>query len=109
MCSRALVLSFAMAVSGCSLFAVRGESTATEPCTTSYVLPVIDAVLGAAGFVTVGYVLIHQYTDSTPSSPEAIGRIAVGVPAGVLGTTYVISALVGRVRVSRCRAAAASR
>jgi len=96
-------------LAGCSFVGVRGpsrtaSSSPTDPssirCTTSGVLPAIDALAGAAALgVMGGGILLEQTSDD--GEPEHFTLYYAG-PALAVAIIYFSAANFGTKRVSRC-------
>lgn len=99
------VVVIALIVPACSLFMVDGPpATPTAdapPCTRSYAIPIVDAVL-AAGSIAGGVAVGYPGAKADGRTEETIRAAVFAPPLLALGVTYVVSALVGRARVGRC-------
>jgi hypothetical protein len=105
-----LVALLALGGSGCSLFLVKGPPNASgfppsKECTTNYVLPVADVLLGLGEATGTAYALTASQSElqGLPTSR------AVSVAGGVTFTAlFAISSYIGFDQVSRCREAVAA-
>jgi uncharacterized membrane protein YqgA involved in biofilm formation len=98
-------LGLALALAGCSLFAVQGlpesYNATTVTCTESDLVPSLDAVGGVLAIAgAVGGEFVTQLTDHTVSHYE----LFYGLPLVVVGIVYLVAAGKGTAKVQRCRA-----
>ena len=87
-------LSLVLVIASCSF--LQPPRPPPEPCTA--VVPVIDAAFAAAGYATLAYTASNDDTEAA-----ANGVTFIGLPAAVIGTVYLASALYGTVKYSGCR------
>lgn len=101
-----MVMAVALAMSGCSLLAVRGPRSRGMDCTSSTAAPILDTVATVAAAVAAGAVFtqidVKPGSDGTPD-PAGFVVAFVGVPMVVLAATYGISAAYGFVQTGKCR------
>lgn len=95
-----------VACAGCSFVGVRGPSVDAQgkpaPCTTSDLLPSLDAVVGTLGVTgAVG----GEIADRLSSHPMQHFELLVALPALVAGIVFLTSASHGTDKVETCRAA----
>ena len=92
--------------SACSFAAVRAPHTATAKTeldceSISPTLDAVGAVIGLGAAAALGY------AAATTTGPNAMGTayaaMFLGIPAGVIGTTYAASGIYGAVTLARCR------
>jgi hypothetical protein len=106
---RIAVAAAALALSGCSLVAVRPpfsavkDPTAPVTCTTSGAPVVLDAFAAAAALLAVAYQSTYQFgcIGQAPDCGEAAGKRATAL----FGASLVLGAsgIYGAVAVERCR------
>jgi hypothetical protein len=106
------MLMILVATNGCSLLAVDGPPPVQARagtdfvCTTSYALPIVDAVGGGA-------VAVHELGDVGKPDSEWTGLSMTPdhrhLLAGALVLTLFVSAAVGKMRTDACRDAMAEK
>jgi hypothetical protein len=90
----------------CSFVAVHGPTAtnygAKSTCTESDLIPAIDAVAGA---LLVAGAIGGEIADHVASKPLASNyELVIGLPALVVGITYLVAAAGGTSKVSTCQA-----
>jgi len=83
---------------------VHGPESSTPPsdCTDSDLVPSVDT---AAGVLAVAGAIGGEIADHLVSHPVSHYELIIGLPALVVGITYLIAASKGTDRVERCQAA----
>ena len=91
-----------LALTGCSAVFVDGPAPMKPTCTESYAAPVVDTVIVALAVSVL--VLVATSSSRGDDGDGEVARLALGVPSGVVGFSYSISALHGYKSVGACRA-----
>ncbi len=106
--ARLAIATCASLVSGCSVTlmtpapadAARGQARPHVDCTSSYVAPIVDSVLGTYQLLGVGYAATRDDSDYARYPISRRADMAVGAGFAAL---FVGSAVYGYVTAARCR------
>jgi hypothetical protein len=109
-CRQSIALWALLTAGGCSFIAVGGAGRyrGSESTCASYVVPTLDLVVGLAGAAIMGGVFAEKWaceSDHHRGDCGGSGAVAgiIGMPAGIIGAIYLMSAGYGYVSSAACR------